>query len=652
MKYYIITVVLIAFTLIVNAQPNRWQQQVNYTIDVNFNVNTNQYTGNQKLVYTNNSPDTLKQLFYHLYFNAFQPGSSMDMRSQRQGTIGVGSRNTPDWDARVTNRIANLKPNEIGYQKIKTLTVNGVAQPFSVSETILQVTLTKPILPKTSVTILMNFEAQVPLQVRRSGRDNPRTGVRYSMSQWYPKLCEYDYEGWHPTPYVAREFYGIWGNYQVNITIDKNYMLGGTGNLLNPNQIGMGYQADGIKPPRPSGNTLTWQFNAPMVHDFVWAASPNYTHDKVKMPNGTELHVLYTTDNETSAYNYNALPDSVKAKYGYNNSNYYDANIAAWKKVLPAAQKVLPYIEKTFGAYPYKQYSFIQGGDGGMEYPMATLIATASLGTVLHEWMHTWYQMLLATNEGQYAWMDEGFTEWASNLVSEYYQNGDVALYNNGVPINNHIDNYKGYYNLVKSGLEEPLTTHADQFNTNYAYSNAAYNKGCVFLEQLGYIIGGPQRDSLMLNYYNQWRYKHPNPVDFLVLAQKQTGLQLQWYRNFFVNTTKTIDYKIDSLWQTGNTTKIRISRIGQMPMPIDVLLTTKDGKRELHNIPLNLMYGAKPAEYIGLPNKIYTPWQWTVPTYTIETNLPLGSITIVEIDPSQRLSDVERKNNKLELTW
>ncbi len=199
--------------------------RVKYTMDINMDVNTNRFTGKQKLEYTNNSPDTLYKLFYHLYWNAFQPNSMMDMRSRELGKIKVNGR--PDWDGRVRDRISKLKPDEIGYQKVISLKMNGVNQTYKVHETILEVNLSKPILPKSKVTLEMEFEAQVPLQVRRSGRDNPNTGVRYSMSQWYPKLCEYDYEGWHPTPYVAREFYGVWGDYDVNITIDKNIYIGG-----------------------------------------------------------------------------------------------------------------------------------------------------------------------------------------------------------------------------------------------------------------------------------------------------------------------------------------------------------------------------------------------------------------------------------------
>lgn len=599
----------IFFAAVAFAQPDRWQQKVKYTMDIDMNVKTNQFTGKQKLEYWNNSPDTLTKVFYHLYFNAFQPGSMMDTRSRRQGTIQAGRG--ADWDARVKDRIQNLKPDEIGYQKILSLKMNGRPQKFEVLETILEVKLDKPILPKTKVVFDMDFEAQVPLQVRRSGRDNPGTKVRYSMSQWYPKLSEYDYEGWHPTPYVAREFYGVWGDFDVNISIDKNYILGGTGYLQNANQIGYGYETEGTKVTRAPGDKLTWKFTAPNVHDFMWAADPEFKHLTRKVREGLVLHLLYKSA-------------SPAAK--------------TWEKILDDAEKALPYIEKTFGPYTYKQYSFIHGGDGGMEYPMGTLLA--SPGAWLHEWMHNWYQGILATNEGLYAWMDEGFTSYADERVSAFLDDSKGFA---------QAGNYGGYYSLVKSNKEEPLTTHADHFNTNGAYSNAAYSKGAVFMEQLGYIAGAQVRDEILLDYYRLWRFKHPNVSDFIRLAEKRSDLKLDWYKEYWVYSTKTIDYAFDSLWEEGGKTKIRIKRIGLMPMPVDLQLTFKDGTAEMHYIPLDLMYGQKPAEN-DISRKTYPAWKWTSEVYTIESNRKLADISVAEIDPSLRMADVERQNNKIKL--
>ncbi len=625
------------------AQPGRWQQSVQYNMNIDMDVVTNKFTGKQRLEYSNNSPDKLTRLFYHLYFNAFQPNSSMDARSQELGKTTIGNR--ADWDARVTDRIANLKEDEIGYQKIKSLKMNGVPQPFTYHETILEVNLTKPVLPNTKVVLEMEFEGQVPLQIRRSGRDNPGTGVRYSMSQWYPKLCEYDRDGWHPNQYIAREFYGVWGDFDVTINIDKTYKLGGTGVLVNAAEIGWGYDKPGTALKSTSKEKRSWHFVGKNIHDFVWAADPDYKHIVRTIASGPVIHVIYKD-----------LKESKKTD-------------SLWTQVADAAVKVLPYIEKHFGEYPYPQYSFIHGGDGGMEYPMATLVASPSLGTAIHEWMHSWYQMMLGTNESLYAWMDEGFASFAENMVTGFYKGfPDIDNFKDALKkrpnderLKDMVENvlpqehsgaYNSYFSLAASGLEEPLTTHADHFNTNYAYSSAAYSKGEVFVEQLGYIVGAAARDKILLEYYKQWRFKHPNAYDFIRIAEEESGAVLDWYQEYWVNSTKTIDYGIDSLWEENGTSKLRLRRLDNMPMPIDLRLTFKDGSTEMHYIPLNLMLGNKANENGTEKRVVYPEWRWTHPTYTISFNHKLTDLKKAEIDPSKRMADVNRKNNVLELDW
>jgi Peptidase family M1 domain len=639
-KFYSVLIILCCAVFSSKAQPNRWQQKVKYVMSVDMDVVTNKFNGKQKLSYTNNSPDVLKKVFYHLYFNAFQPNSSMDVRSQELGKIIMNDR--PEWDGRVLDRISKLKENEIGYQKIISLKMNGVAQPFKYVETILEVTLTKPIAANATVIFDMEFEAQVPLQIRRSGRDNPTTGVRYSMSQWYPKMCEYDYEGWHPTPYVAREFYGVWGDYDVTIDIDNKYKLGGTGVLQNAEEIGWGYDAANSAELKVTNKyKRRWRFVGNNVHDFVWAADPDYKHIVKKTVSGLTINVIYN--------------------FKENNKD----NDAAWQNVAYAASTVLPFIEKKFGKYPYAQYSFIQGGDGGMEYPMTTLLSGPGLGTVFHEWMHSWYQMMLGTNESMYGWMDEGFTEFATNLVEGYYRdNVTKKMYVGDDQMLRKIDslasllpleqypNYGSYYYIAKSNFEEPLTTHADHFNTNTAYSIAAYSKGAVFMEQLGYIVGAENRDKILLDYYNQWKYKHPNSNDFIKVAETVSDIKLDWYKEYWCNTTKTIDYAIDSLWEANGVSNIRLKRIGQMPMPIDLQLTFKDDTKELHYIPLNLMYGNKPVENNEVVREIHEPWRWTHPTYIVQFKKRLTELTNVAIDPTKRMADINQKDNTIKLNW
>ncbi|MCA6497453.1 MAG: M1 family metallopeptidase [Chitinophagaceae bacterium] len=600
-------------TLSIQAQPDRWQQRIRYNMKVDMDVTTNRMKGISKIEYFNQSPDTLYRLFFHTYWNAFQPGSSMDVRSRELGKnklfeSGRGSDGL-DWDERVKDRISKLTPNEIGYQRISQLTINGVPQKLKDHETILEVILTKPVLPKSKINIDLQFEAQVPLQIRRSGRDN-KEGIRYSMSQWYPKMVEYDYQGWNANPYIAREFYGVWGDYDVQITIDKNYLVAAGGDLLNPQETGFGYPG-GEAAKVPAGEKLTWKWQANNVHDFMWAADPTYKLITRNLSNGPLIRVVYKKVDSLEV-NWQRLADSMVSAY--------------------------PIIARTFGAYPYKTYTFIQGGDGGMEYPMATLIKSASIGTAIHEWMHSWFQMMMGTNESLYPWMDEGFTDYATNRVMAEMKR-QTGFYYNG--------SYRSYFALVRSGYEEPASTHSDHYNTNYAYSVASYSKGAVFLAQLGYIVSDSVLDKILLSYYNTWRFKHPNPNDFIRIAEKESGMELDWYKEYWINSTKTIDYAIGDINLVAGKAMVNLRRVGKMPMPVDVLVTYKDGAQELHTIPLNLMYGTKPQDG-NIPMVQHEAWRWTHPEYAMEITRSLKDIKSIEIDPSGRLADVNKVNNKL----
>lgn len=656
-KKALLFILAVSFFTVAKAQTERWQQKVKYTMEVDVDVDKNKLYGKQKLEYTNNSPDTLDRVFYHLYWNAFQPNSMMDARSRELGKISINGN--PDWDRRVRDRILNLKEDEIGYQKIKSLKMNGVAQEYKVHETILEVKLSKPILPKTTVTFDMEFEAQVPVQIRRAGRD-AENGVRYSMSQWYPKISEYDYMGWNPNPYIAREFHGVWGDFDVKISIDKNYILGGSGYLQNPQEIGYGYEKPGTTVKRPSGKKLTWHFIAPQVHDFFWAADPDYKHLSKQLADGTTIHVLYDRNENFLREKFNNLRPQQKEAYKNDFRNYLENWDKQWEEVLWAAEVTFPYINKTFGPYTYKQYSFIQGGDGGMEYAMGTLLNGPSIGTVFHELMHNWYQMLLATNESLYPWMDEGFTTWAADKVMAEY-NKAVRERDGNAGANQqsqrnrpqmlpelHAGSYRSYFAIAQSGLEEPLSTHADHYNTNAAYSTASYSKGAVFLAQLGYITGEETLNRIMLRYYHEWKFKHPNDNDFIRVAEKESKMKLDWYRLYWVYTTKQIDYGIDSVWAEGNKVNIQLRRVKEMPMPIDLYITYKDGSQEIAYIPQYLMFGKKPAEN-NIPRKTYEAWKWTHPTYVVTLDRKIDEIASIEIDQTQRMADINRTNNKVE---
>ena len=225
---HFVVVLMLGYTTLSFGQNNYnyWQQHVDYKMEVNMDVETLNYKGVQKLVYTNNSPDTLNMVFFHLYFNAFQPGSEMDVRS----------RTIADPDSRVMNKIQNLAKEDQGFLRVNNLTQNGLELVSKLSGTILEVDLESPILPGGQTSFELDFEGQVPLIVRRAGK-NSKEGVALSMAQWFPKLAEYDFEGWHADPYIGREFYGVWGNFDLKLTIDNRYIVAGTGYLQNTADI-------------------------------------------------------------------------------------------------------------------------------------------------------------------------------------------------------------------------------------------------------------------------------------------------------------------------------------------------------------------------------------------------------------------------------
>jgi hypothetical protein len=596
---FTLTLLLSFSTLFSQNNTGYWQQHVDYKMEIDFDDKNYQYDGEQELVYTNNSPDTLHRVFYHMYFNAFQPNSEMDVRS----------RTIKDPDGRVKDRISKLNEDEIGFMRAKSLTQDGKKLDYKLAGTVLEVELNQPILPGKSTTFKMEFKGQVPVQIRRSGRNNAE-GVELSMTQWYPKMAEYDYEGWHADPYIAREFHGVWGDFDVKINIDKDFILGGSGYIQNPNEVGYGYEDEGVKVKR-RGKKLTWHFVAPDVHDFTWAADKEYIHDKITGTDGTTLHFLYK-DNEEIKEN--------------------------WKNLQSKTSDLLDFFNEHIGPYPYDQYSVIQGGDGGMEYAMCTLITGerefgSLVGVTAHEMAHAWFQHILATDEAQHEWMDEGFTSYISGLAMN-----EVMDQNKENPT---AGSYRGYVSLANSGYEQPQTTHADRYEYNQAYGISAYSKGAVFLGQLDYLIGKENQQKVLNRYFDEWKFKHPTPNNFIRVAEKVSGAELSWYLNDWTRTTNTIDYGIKNVAVNDQTTLITLERIGLTPMPLEVKVDYKGGSSETYYIPLRIMRWEKPNA-----GTIVEDWAWAYPTYDLEIPTTQYGIERIEIDPSGLMADVDRENN------
>ena len=579
-----------------------WQQKADYEMEIELDVSSAQFNGKQRILYTNNSPETLNKVFYHLYFNAFRPGSEM---AERQ-------KSSLDVNRRFKVIIDSIGPKSYGKMQVKNLKQNGILLNPFFSETILEVPLANPILPGESAVLDLEFSGQVPDLIRRSGK-NSSEGVAFSMAQWYPKLAEYDIDGWNASPYLGREFHGVWGNFDVKITLDKNFTVAASGYLQNPEDIGKGYKK--IKRSKSKKGKLTWHFIAPNVHDFTWAADKDYIHDIYPGPNNVKLHFFYK-----------------------NNPSIIDN----WKKLQPLTAELMEYFNSSIGDYPYKQYSVVQGGDGGMEYAMLTLITGerkfgSLVGVTAHELAHSWFQNILATNEMKHEWMDEGFTTYISTIATD-----KVLKENKIFPLRNA---YLGYYNLALSGVEQPQQTNANRYAYNYAYESSAYNKGAVFLSQLGYIIGKENLNTSLKIYFEEFKFKHPTPRDFIRIAERVSGILLNWYLTDWTQTTNTIDYKISGVSKLDNKTIIDLERVGMMPMPLEILISFKNGNKQIHYIPIGIMRGEK-KPYADIEWILHNDWTWSTPNYKLIIDSPLDSIEKITIDSSNLMADIDKSNN------
>ena len=582
----------------------RWQQHVAYEMDVRLYADRHQMAGTQRLVYQNNSPDTLRHVFYHLYFNAFHPQSMMAERN----------RVLPDPDSRIVPRIFNLSPSEVGWHRVESLKQNGQPVPFTIDDTVMRVALAEPILPGASAVFEMAFRSQVPLQTRRSGRDS-REGIDFSMSQWYPKVAAYDERGWHADPYVGREFYAPFGTFDVRITLPADYVVGATGVLQNPEDVGHGYERAAADVRTYSEqDSLTWHFTARDVHDFAWVADPDYVHDVAQDGHGVTYHFLYQPD------------------------------VAEGWAIMPRlAPALIRFYSERYGAYPYPQFTVAQAGDGGMEYPMINFITggrtpSSLIGVTAHEAAHEWFYGILGSNESDFSWMDEGFASFAET---------EARAFLSGLPSTNHLGAMLNVLALQEQGLFERINTPADWFETNGAYGVASYSGGEMLVDLLGYVVSDSLRNRFLQEYYRRFKFRHPGPNDVEKVAEDVSGLRLDWFFEQVLNTTRTLDYGLTRLssrpdgetWQT----EITLRREDEAVMPLDVRLVTENGLIQWVHIPLSIMEGRKPVPEDW---KVAEPWNWTRPTYTLRVETPERVIR-AEIDPLGRMPDRNRLNNR-----
>lgn len=590
-----------------------YQQHAKYKMEIDVDAAHYTYKGKQTLTYTNNSPDELKVVYFHLYWNAFKPGSMMDQNVSNQGVNG---------DSRLqvggVSRLASIPTEEEGVQNIRSIQQNGADLRFEIQETIMKVILNEPIRPNSSTVFTLDWDAVLPYQIRRAGRNN-REGIDMTMTQWYPKIAEYDYDGWATFDYIGREFHAPFSDYDVTIKIDKDYVLGAGGVLQNPGEV-KGYQ-DNAEIKTDKEGKATWRWKANNILDFAWSADRDYSVESFTVLDGPKVYYVYQKNEKT----------------------------AFWEQSKPLITKYFQIMNADYGRYAYPTYSFIQGGDGGMEYGMATMVLGEHrtlerlVGLMVHEGSHMWFQQMLASNESTKPWMDEGFTSYASTKVMS-------QLFPPETPQSNpFVGTLRSYANFTKTGKEEPASWLGDHHDDGRAYSVASYTKGETFLVQLGYIVGEKNLSLIMKEYFTQWSLKHPSDRDFMHIAQKISGMDLKWFYHYWINTVKTIDYAIKNVEYSEGATKITLANEGGVPMPIDFSVLTADQKIVNYQIPLNMTREWKKADLYGSFTTLYY-WPWTQKEYTFVIPYGKEQIKALGIDFSGRLADVDLEDNYREL--
>lgn len=598
MKKVLFLLIMVCFVPSLCAQEGYWQQKVDYTIDVTLDDKKDMLYGKETLVYTNNSPDDLKELYFHLYWNAFKLGSNAMKHANQMG------------DEETLDMLSKLTKKDEGYIKVNSIKVNNISYNLTIYESIAQLKLEQPIKPGQNANIEISFESLIPSCINRAGKNN-KAGTDYTITQWYPKICRYDKQGWHTDQYLGREFAGTFGRYNVTVRCARDFVVAGTGVLENRTYKEKGWQLGSDFTDNDKDNYIPWKFTADNVHDFAFAAEKEWVYKTMKV-NGVDFHFFYHDTEEFKP---------------------------AWSTLLLFWPEAFEICEKEFGKYPYPQFSFIQGGEGYMEYPMCTMLEAGRedfFSTACHEFMHNYFYGMYGTDENLHHWMDEGLTSYGESRLSV------VVSGATGNPATEAGLVYKWIRTQI---TEEPIATSANYYATDWAYYNGAYYKGQLFPELIRYIIG----DSIMRigfhEYYQRWKFKHPEPNDFVKNFEDVSGMELTWFQNYWLNTNKTIDFAVDSIQFKGNELNFNISNNGSVPMPIELCIEMVDGSKKYFYIPIELTNN--PKTDFRRPTTLLSYWPAAVKKYRVAIeNIKKPSLKSITLDPDGYLPDLKMENN------
>ena len=644
-----------------NAALDYFQQEVDYSIKVDLDPGTAKLAGMETIVYKNNSPDTLTEIFFHLFYNAFQPGSYLDLERRRAGDYSI----------------ANLAKGRMGFVKIDMLKIDGLdINNYVIDNTIMKVPLTEPLAPGGTVTFYIEFISQIPARGSRTAH----SGKHFDVGQWYPKPVVYDRYGWHIHQYLDYEFFAEYADFYVELTIPSEYIVAHMGELLNAEEIygsklpelegdtilvdvlsGFGMKNNGIPdsagsepqindieeeyPPDETDNDdyeiedneetvadtvssgiklNSWKLKAQNVHDFAFCADPEFILDLCK---------------------YNDV--TIKAYYKISNKKYWQRRVAEYTR------RAIEYFSEKHIPYPYKQYSIVSSlTGGGMEYPQLTMVwqKSGSRGEqhlhfeslISHEVGHAWFYGILGFNETEQSCLDEGLTSFSDISYIEHfygrrhnnfiYKHGwQKKLLPNGDVRN---DAQKRYIRRAIRKDEDPMTTPANLFKDSGRYYNASYEKAESIFFMLQYVMGDEKFEIFIDKMFEKWTFMHPYLSDVQRMAEEVHGSSLDWFFRQWFFTTWRLDYALDFVksedayigGKRGFNTTFSIIKKERCISPLDVVL----------------YYGRDVSDTIYISHDVWQDGQIRYDTTVFLRAKPRKVI----INPDRRLPDINMLNN------
>lgn len=523
-----------------------FQQSVRYAIHCRLDTRNHMLTGTERIVYTNNSPDTLAKFYLHLYPNAFRSKETALMQ---------------DYARRFNKTFSDLPEKHRGYLDLFDVKVDDVDAAPAVDETVAEIALPRPLPPGGTIEVTLRFEEKIRGHIERAGH---RDG-QYDLAQWYPKVAVYDEKGFHAEKLREGEYYGEFGSYDVWLDVPSHYVVAATG-VVEEGDAGWTLNAPGARRKRGSGGKepeyKTVHFKAENVHDFAWNASPRFA-------------VQDTTWNEIDV------------------RSFFDSDNDEWRdSTLVQGVRAIEWLSKRVGLYPYPRMSLAEClmRGGGMEYPMLVMDGNVSESLVFHEIAHNWFYGALANDERAEAWLDEGLadvhTRWyLTERYGPYGNRKEWNWYQRLTPQRTLAgDARRSVASLAHRGYRERIATRAENFKHDYFTS--VYDQASLMFDALRYVVGEDDFRKIIETYFERWKFKHVNEARFQAVCEEVSGTKLDWFFEEWLHTKKICDYNLAAMTTYGEDiggyeTYVRIERLGELTMPLLLRITFVDGSQD-----------------------------------------------------------------------